>query len=175
MESNRPLCERLMNLFDALHASHELQRSLCRRLTRVKPAEREPLFLQLKVELEAHAAAEERFLYVPLLLTDTGLSASRHALSEHHDIEELCEDLSVSDKHSDDWLDTAKRLSHKVHHHLREEERKFFQVAGKLLGERTKLSLGRRYLKDLLRMRRHYAAAYKSLMVTRDGEVLARS
>ena len=165
--------ERLMNLFDALRTSHELQRSLCRRLTRVNTAGREPLFLQLKVELEAHAAAEERFLYVPLLMTNTGLSASRHALAEHHDIEELCEDLSVPDKHTDDWLDTAKRLSHKVHHHLREEERKFFQLAGKLIGERAKLTLGRRYLKDLVHMRRHYAAAYKSLKATRDGEVLA--
>lgn len=164
-----------MNLFEALRSSHEVQRSLCRRLTRVKSAERESLFLRLKVELEAHAAAEERFLYVPLLMTNTGLSASRHALSEHHDIEELCEDLSVPDKHGDDWLETAKQLSHKVHHHLREEERKFFQVAGKLIGERAKLTLGKRYLQDLVRMRRHYAAGYKSLKVTREGEVLAQS
>lgn len=164
-----------MNLFDALHSSHELQRTLCRRLTRVNTAGRESLFLQLKVELEAHAAAEERFLYVPLLMTNTGLSASRHALSEHHDIEELCEDLSVPNKQTDDWLETAKRLSHKVHHHLREEETKFFQVAGKLIGERAKLTLGRRYLKDLVQMRRHYAANFKSLKVTREGDVLVLS
>lgn len=162
-----------MNLFDALHTSHELQRSLCRRLTRVQADSREPVFLKLKVELEAHAAAEERFLYVPLLMTNTGLSASRHALSEHHDIEELCEDLSVSDKHTDDWLETARKLSHKVHHHLREEESKFFQLAGKLIAEPAKLTLGRRYLKDLVQMRRHYAGNYKSLSVTREGEVVA--
>lgn len=162
-----------MNLFDALHTSHELQRSLCRRLTRVQAQGREPVFLQLKVELEAHAAAEERFLYVPLLMTNTGLSASRHALSEHHDIEELCEDLSVPDKLTDDWLETARKLSHKVHHHLLEEERKFFQLAGKLIAEPAKLTLGRRYLKDLVQMRRHYAGQYKSLRVTREGEVVA--
>ncbi|MEO8281645.1 MAG: hemerythrin domain-containing protein, partial [Ideonella sp.] len=65
-----------MNLFDLLHESHDRQRALARQLTaaRASAATRESVFLQLKVELEAHAAAEERFLYVPLLMTDGGLS-----------------------------------------------------------------------------------------------------
>jgi len=54
---------------------------------------RQLLLRQLKVELMAHAAAEERFLYVPLLMEDGGLDASRHALHEHHQIDELLEDL----------------------------------------------------------------------------------
>lgn len=161
-----------MNIFEALRESHELQRSLCRRLVRVTPADRDAVFLMLKVELEAHAAAEERFLYVPMLMTNPGLSSSRHALAEHHTIEELCEDLSVPDKRTADWLETAKRLSHKVHHHLREEERKFFQVAGKLISDADKRTLGRSYLKDLVHMRQHYAQAYKSLAVDRDGAVV---
>lgn len=161
-----------MNLFDLLHESHETQRSLCRRLTTTRVvAKREPLFLQLKVELEAHAAAEERFLYVPLLMTDAGLSSSRHALAEHHTIEELCEDLSTPDKSDDEWLDTAKRLADKVRHHLKEEERKFFKVAGRLLDDRQKATLARRYQKDVQRMRRQLAAPFKSLEVTADGAV----
>ena len=69
-------------IFDAIRESHDLQRDLCRKLTssRGEPAARELLFLQLKVELMAHAAADERALYVPLLMTDAGLDASRHAL-----------------------------------------------------------------------------------------------
>ncbi|MEY4427139.1 MAG: hypothetical protein RL535_1437, partial [Pseudomonadota bacterium] len=52
-----------MTLFEALRESHDIQRSLCRQLTstRSDTAKRESLFLQLKVELEAHAASEERF------------------------------------------------------------------------------------------------------------------
>jgi hypothetical protein len=161
-----------MTLFDALRQSHELQRRLCRRLVRIKPQDRDTVFLTLKVELEAHAAAEERFLYVPMLMTNPGLSASRHALAEHHTIEELCEDLSVPDKGTAAWLATAKRLSDKVHHHLREEERKFFQLAGKLISDADKLTLGRSYLKDLVHMRQHYAQAYKSLAVDRQGAVV---
>ncbi|WP_418315825.1 hemerythrin domain-containing protein [Piscinibacter sakaiensis] len=162
-----------MNLFDLLHESHERQRQLTRQLTsaRASAATREAVFLQLKVELEAHAAAEERFLYVPMLMTDGGLLASRHALSEHHDIDELCEELSVSDKSGDAWLETAKALSHKVRHHLKEEESKFFKVAGRLISDPQKALLAKRYQKDLLRMRKKGAEEFATLVVGRDGQV----
>lgn len=163
----------MKTLFDLLHESHEIQRSLCRQMTaaRATTAKRADTFFQLKVELEAHAAAEERFLYVPLLLTDGGLSASRHALSEHHSIEELCEDLSVADKASSMWLDTAQKLGEKVRHHLKEEERKFFKVAGRLLDDKQKATLAKRYERDLVRMRRKLADEYKTIDVTPDGMV----
>ncbi len=161
-----------MTIFDALHDSHATQRSLCRRLTRTAdPGKRELLFLQLKVELEAHAAAEERYLYAPMLMTDGGLSASRHALSEHHDIEELCDDLSVRDKSAAAWAQTMAELSHKVHHHLREEESKFFKVGGRLLGDALKARLGKQYNKDVQRMRRKLAGDYQSVAVGKDGQV----
>ena len=53
-------------IFDAIRESHDLQRDLCRKLTasRRDMAARQVLFLQLKVELMAHAAAEERHVYV---------------------------------------------------------------------------------------------------------------
>ena len=164
----------MATLFELLHDSHEVQRSLCRQLTATRRdiARRELLFLQLKVELEAHAAAEERFVYCPILLTDAGLSVSRHALSEHHDIEELCEELSVRDKAAPEWLDTARKLSEKVRHHLKEEERKFFKVAGRILSDAQKATLARRYHKDLLRMRRKLAADYARVDVSPAGRVL---
>ena len=69
------------NLYDALRQSHEVQRHLLRRLVRSKPGTRErlDLFTRTRIELAAHEAAEERFLYVPMLLDDGGLSASRHS------------------------------------------------------------------------------------------------
>jgi hypothetical protein len=147
-------------IFEALRVSHQLQRRLCRSLSagRSAPAKRQALFSALRCELEAHAAAEERFLYAPLLMKDAGLGVSRHALSEHHEIEELCEQLSVRDKQNASWLKTAKELSEVVHHHLKEEEKKFFQLAGKLLTESQKVSLARRYLNDVARMRKKLQA-----------------
>ena len=84
-------------IFDAIRESHDLQRDLCRKLTasRGDMQARQLLFLQLKVELLSHAAAEERHLYVPLLMEDGGLDASRHALHEHHEVDELLEDLML--------------------------------------------------------------------------------
>ncbi|MCX2863990.1 hemerythrin domain-containing protein [Paucibacter sp. PLA-PC-4] len=154
-------------IFDAIRESHDLQRDLCRKLTasRGDMASRELLFLQLKVELMAHAAAEERHLYVHLLMEDGGLDASRHALHEHHEVDELLDDLSVRNKKQDVWIATAKQLSFKVRHHLKEEESKFFQLAGRLLSDTKKKKLARQYAKEIVRMREHYAAEYQTVAV----------
>ena len=154
-------------IFDAIRESHDLQRDLCRKLTasRGDMAARELLFLQLKIELMAHAAAEERHLYVPLLMQDGGLDASRHALHEHHEVDELLEDLSVRNKKQPGWIATAKKLSFKVRHHLKEEESKFFQTAGRLLSTTEKERLAGKYTREIVRMRKHYAAEYETVAV----------
>ena len=147
------------SLYDALRESHETQRSLCRRLLRSRPGTRErlDLFTALRIEPAAHAAAEERFLYVPILMDDRGLNSSRHALHEHHQIDELVEQLQQLDPAREPWLDKARELSHCVHHHLREEEKKFFQMAGKTLSATRKARLAASYRRDYQRMHRKLA------------------
>jgi hypothetical protein len=164
-----------MNLFELLRQSHAVQRRLCSRLMSARSSQRQrtAAFLQLKVELQAHAAAEERHLYAPLLMKDAGLNSSRHALSEHHEIDELCEALSVPDKGGSDWQQTLTELCTRVRHHLKEEERKFFKVAGRELTDRQKETLARRYQADLLAMRRKYAAEYQTVVQRADGELAA--
>ena len=144
------------NLYDALRESHQLQRSLLRKLLRSKPGtqDRISLLTQVRIELAAHEAAEERFLYVPMLMHDMGLSSSRHALHEHHQIDELVEDVQKLDPAEAAWIDKARELSKKVHHHLSEEEKKFFQVSGKVLSQAQKLKSARGYRRDYARMQR---------------------
>ena len=141
-------------IYDVLRESHETQRSLCRKVLRSKAgtAQRIELFTELRIELAAHEAAEERYLYVPMLMDDMGLNSSRHALHEHHEIDELVEDLQALDPAGDAWINKARELSEKVHHHLREEEKKFFQVSGKILSDVQKTRLAKSYRKDHLRM-----------------------
>ena len=148
------------NIFAALRESHELQRSLLRRLLRSKPGTRArlDLFSACRIELQAHEAAEERFLYVPILLDDMGLMSARHALHEHHEIDELVEEMQHLDPNAAAWLDKARELSKKVHHHLREEETKFFQVSGKILGAVQKQRLAKSYRRDYARMHKSLAA-----------------
>ena len=85
---------------------------------------------------------------------DAGLDVSRHALHEHHQMDELVEKLQDGEPGDRGWMATAKALSHKVHHHLREEEKKFFQVSGKLLTEAQKTKLAGQYRRDIKRMRK---------------------
>ena len=147
-------------IYDALRESHEIQRSLCRKLLRTQPhdARRRELFRELRIELAAHEAAEERFLYVPMLLDDMGLHSSRHALHEHHEIDELVEALQKLDPAGEAWIEGARALSREVHHHLREEEKKFFQVSGKILSAAQKARSAKGYLRDYQRMHRQLAA-----------------
>jgi hemerythrin superfamily protein len=141
-------------IYDALRASHKTQRSLCRKLLRSKPGtqQRQELFTALRIELAAHAASEERYLYVPILMTDTGLSPSRHALSEHHEVDEIIEEMQELGFAHRGWMAKARQLSEKVHHHLKEEEKKFFQASGKILSAAQKTKLAKQYRADFVRM-----------------------
>ena len=143
------------NIYEALRVSHDIQRKLCRRLLRASPqgGKRQEIYAELKIELAAHAAAEERYLYAPILMDDMGLNSSRHALAEHHEIDELVEKLGKAEATGGEWLAAAKKLSEEVHHHLKEDERKFFQVSGKILTETQKSRLARQYNKDYERMK----------------------
>ena len=150
-----------MTIYDALRESHALPRALCTRFVRTgagHAAGRLDCLRELKLELAAHAAAEERFLYAPILMADAGLDIARHALSEHHEIDELIEQLEQLAADGAAWGEKAKELAHQVRHHLKEEETRFFQGSGKILRERQKTQLAARYQRDYLRMKRVLAA-----------------
>jgi hemerythrin-like domain-containing protein len=136
-----------MNIFEALRESHDIQRDLGARLVDTQGAseERDTLFKQLKSELSAHAAAEERFFYVPLISHDMTIEHARHGIAEHHEIDELVEKLEESEYSSPGWLVIARQLLHKVEHHLKDEEQGIFQLAGKVLSDTEKTKLAREY------------------------------
>ena len=139
-----------MNIFEALRESHERQRTYAKALihTSGDSPERVEAYKQLKSELQAHATAEERHFYIPLMEFDNGVDLSRHGIAEHHEMDEMMEALDDIEMSSPAWLVTAKKLSEKVHHHLEEEEQKFFQMAGKLLNDKQKESLAGQYEKE---------------------------
>lgn len=136
-----------MTIFDDLRASHEVQRALTRTMTngRASARRRRAAFLALANELDAHATAEERHLYVPLLMDDAGLSVSRHALADHHKAEKLVGELRGVDPDTDQFTALAKELSAEVRDHLDEEEHGTFQLAGKLLSTTRQNQLAREY------------------------------
>lgn len=139
-----------MNIFEALRESHDRQRGYADALIQTSgdTPERVEAYKQLKAELQAHETAEERHFYIPLMEFDNGVDLSRHAIAEHHEMDEMMETLDETEMSSPAWLATAKKLSEKVHHHLKEEEQKFFQMAGKLLDEQQKEALAGQYEKE---------------------------
>ncbi|MGZ4702136.1 MAG: hemerythrin domain-containing protein [Ilumatobacteraceae bacterium] len=136
-----------MTIFDDLRASHRVQRSLARRMThaRVSPDGRRLAFLALANELDAHATAEERHFYVPLLMDDAGLGITRHALADHHKAMKLVDELRGVDPTTDHFADLAKQLAGEVRDHLDEEEHGTFQLAGKLLTKTQQQQLATQY------------------------------
>jgi uncharacterized protein YqfA (UPF0365 family) len=136
-----------VTIFDDLRASHEIQRSLARTMThaRASAETRRAAFLALARELDAHATAEERHLYVPLLLDDAGLHVSRHALADHHKADKLVEQLRGVDPTTDQFAELAKELATEVRDHLDEEEHGTFQLAGKLLSKTRQQQLAKEY------------------------------
>ncbi len=136
-----------MNIFESLRRSHLTQRMLADQLleTESRSRERLTLFKQLKTELSAHAAAEERCFYVPLIAHDRTQAASRHGIAEHHEMDELVEALEDIESVSPSWITQAKALRHKIYHHLADEEQGIFQQAAQVLTDAEKEALARAY------------------------------
>ncbi|WP_309674420.1 hemerythrin domain-containing protein [Pseudomonas sp.] len=139
-----------MNIFEALRESHDRQRTYADALIQTSgdTPERVEAYKQLKSELQAHETAEERHFYIPLMEFDNGVDLSRHAIAEHHEMDEMMEELDETEMSSPAWLAVAKKLAEKVNHHLEEEEQKFFQMAGKLLDDKQKETLAGQYEKE---------------------------
>jgi hemerythrin-like domain-containing protein len=144
-----------MNIFQALLVSHQMQRELSARLL-AAPAEgkeRHKVFLELKSELIAHETAEERCFYVPLFEHDVTVDLSRHAIAEHHQMDEMVEDLERMDTRTPEWEDGVQKLCDKIEHHLLEEENKFFAQAGQVLSDEQKEALARDYEAEFTTLR----------------------
>jgi hypothetical protein len=140
-------------LFEALRESHEIQRALMRKLMRSKVGQlRIDLFTQLRIELAAHEASEERYLYAQILMDDRGLDSSRDALADHHKMDIIVADLQTRDHAGRGWMQNVKKLSMELHDHLREEETIFFQLSGKILTNPQKIALAKKYRTDYTRM-----------------------
>jgi hypothetical protein len=144
-----------MNIFEALRVSHQTQRELSARLLASESGSEDAqrIFVELKRELLAHETAEERCFYVPLFEHDATVDASRHAISEHHQMDEMVESLEDMDAASAQWRECVQKLCDKIEHHLTEEEHKFFQEAGKVLTELQKTTLAKDYEAEFTTLR----------------------
>lgn len=143
-----------MTIFEALRESHDRQRTLLDLLVKTHGDSdgRDELFKRVRAELEHHAGAEERALYIPMMEHDMTQEKARHSVAEHHEIDELIETLQQTDYSSPAWLATARQLQEMVTHHLDEEEQEVFQLAGRVFDDATKQSLADTYQEEMRRL-----------------------
>jgi hypothetical protein len=137
----------MKNIFEQIREDHETQRALIQDLVETSghSQTRKDLYKQLKHQLKIHADAEERYFYKPLFRDDLTQDKARHSVAEHHEIDELLEQLDDTEMDNSAWLSTAEKLKERVLHHLAEEEHEVFQMAGKALENSEKNKLGESY------------------------------
>ncbi len=139
-----------LNIFKELRKEHDLQRDIIGKLLKTNgdSEERKELYDELKIQLEEHAKFEERYFYKQLLNSDVMQEKARHSIAEHKELDDFIEKLDETDISSPSWIATAKKLEHRLEHHLDEEEHEFFQLAGKVLTKEQKEELGKKYRKN---------------------------
>ena len=143
-------------IFDRLIEDHEKHRSLFEALAKCAPREADGLFTTLTKELKGHAAAEEQALYSTMMRKPPTTSETRHSVAEHHEIEEMLNDLAATDAGSDAWRTKFDALRHRYLHHIEEEEDDHFPDFAKHLTQEDEVHM--RAVFDL-RKREEEAAA----------------
>lgn len=116
------------DIFARLKEDHDKHRALLAQLLASGNTDeaRARLFETLTKELKGHAAAEEQALYSTMLRKPPTTAETRHSVAEHHEIEEMLNDLAATATASPDWLTKFKELDHRYRHHIDEEEEEHF-------------------------------------------------
>jgi hypothetical protein len=122
----------MADIYDKLKQDHDRQRDMLRRLAEPS-VNRGALFEQLRLELQAHAAAEEESLYATMLAKPELRDDARHSVAEHKEVDDLLGDLMDLDPNSSDWEERFAHLRHRYEHHIDEEEEEMFPAAAEVL------------------------------------------
>ena len=112
------------DIFARLKEDHDSHRKLLDKIeqTHGESEERKELFEQFTLEVKSHAAAEEQALYSTMMRKPATTDETRHSVAEHHELDELMNDIAATDMSSGAWLTKFKQLKHDYLHHIDEEE-----------------------------------------------------
>ena len=130
-------------IFADLKKDHDLHRKLLRQIAEADDRERTSLFERFRVEVSAHAAAEEESLYAAMLAKPDLRDEARHSVSEHKEVDDYLGELADLDAGSDEWMRKFAEMRHRYEHHIDEEEEDMFPAASEDLPEGEKQRLAR--------------------------------
>ena len=125
------------DIFERLKQDHDRHRELLAQIfaSEGHDGRRERLFEKFKIEVTAHAAAEEETLYATMLAREDLRHDAVHSVAEHKEIGDLLQDIAQTDIRSADWRAEFQKLADRYTHHIDEEEEEMFPAAAEGLSE----------------------------------------
>lgn len=122
-------------IFDRLKQDHDAHRRLFAKMDEAadEPDRLRALFDEFRVEVTAHAAAEEETLYATMLARPDLRENAQHSVAEHKEIDDYLEELSEQEFDGDAWRETFAQLRKRYLHHIEEEEEEMFPDAAREL------------------------------------------
>ena len=132
-------------IYADLKADHDRHRDLLQRIDAASGDERAELFEEFRVEVSAHAAAEEEALYATMLANPDLRDEARHSVSEHKEIDDYLGEISKLDLASNEWNQRFAEMRHRYEHHIDEEEEEMFPAAAEELDDSTEAELATIY------------------------------
>jgi hemerythrin superfamily protein len=138
-------------IFDRLKQDHDAHRQLFAKMAEADrekdEARLEKLFEQFKVEVSAHAAAEEETLYATMLSRPDLREDAQHSVSEHKEIDDYLEELSELKFNGEAWRREFDKMKKRYLHHIEEEEEEMFPDAAQDLSAAEEEKLGKLFAK----------------------------
>lgn len=137
----------MTDIFSILKSDHDLHREMLAKIadTSGDTQERRDLFEAFRVEVTAHAAAEEQSLYATMLGNPELQEDGRHSVAEHKEIDDLLGELQEIDMATGAWLNKFKDMRHRYEHHIEEEEEEMFPAAEKEFSKAKAQELGTKF------------------------------
>ncbi len=136
-------------IFDRLKQDHDAHRQLFAKMDEAAgDIDRlAKLFEQFRVEVTAHAAAEEETLYATMLARPDLREDAQHSVSEHKEIDDYLEELGEVEFGATEWRTTFDKLKKRYLHHIEEEEEEMFPDAARELTDEEELKLAALFAK----------------------------
>lgn len=137
----------MTDIFSILKSDHDLHREMLAKIadTSGDTQERRDLFEAFRVEVTAHASAEEQSLYATMLGNPELQEDGRHSVAEHKEIDDLLGELQEIDMSTGAWLIKFKDMRHRYEHHIEEEEEEMFPAAEKEFSKAKAQELGAKF------------------------------
>ena len=137
------------SIFHRLKQDHDSHRQLFAKMADAQgePDRLEKLFEQFKVEVKAHAAAEEETLYATMLARPDLREDAQHSVSEHKEIDDYLEELDDLKFDGEAWRKKFAKMKERYLHHIEEEEEEMFPNAAKDLTADEEKSLAATFAK----------------------------